>query len=171
MSYYGYILAFEIYARRSIPRLEVRRQLHLEMTCRLRAWRHGVSRPCFRRHSIPAHQLSSHFQIINKTHRSHDGPFPRIDLLVKVRSDVCTWMKMKVSSDIWISDLAAKEDSRRIDATATNDDGFGSEYNCLCRVLEGEKGAEAPSPMSVGIVHVHFGIGNRRWSSLVRTTE
>jgi hypothetical protein len=105
------------------------------------------------------------------THRSHDGPFPGIYLLVKVRSDVCTWMKMKVSSDIWIPDLAAKEDSGRIDATATDDDRLGSEDDCLCRVLQGQKGAEAPCPMSIGIVHVHFGIVERRWSSLVRTAE
>jgi hypothetical protein len=105
------------------------------------------------------------------THRSHDGPFPRIYLLVKVRSDVCTRVKMKVSADIWVSDFTSKEDSRRINATAANDDGFRSENNCLCRILEGENGAEAPCTMSVGIVHVHFGIGNRRWSSLVRTAE
>jgi hypothetical protein len=141
------------------------------MTCRLQAWRRGVYRLCFHRHSIPAHQLSSDFEIIGATHRSHDGPFPRIYLLVKVRGDVCAWMKMKVSSDVWIPDLAAKEDSRRIDATAANDDGFGSEDDCLCPVFQSEKGAEAPCPMSIGIVHVHVGIGDGRWSSLVRTAK
>jgi len=108
---------------------------------------------------------------LNNTHRSHDSPFPRIYLLVKVRSDVCTWMKMKVSADIWIPDLASKEDSRRVDATATDDHGIAGKHYCLCPVLQGEKGSKALCPMSVGVVHVYFGIGHRRWGSLVRATE
>jgi hypothetical protein len=80
-------------------------------------------------------------------------------------------MKMKISSNVWIPDFTSKEDSRRIDATATNDDRLGSEDDCLCPVFQSEKGAEAPCPMSIGIVHVHAGIGDGRWSSLVRTAE
>lgn len=105
------------------------------------------------------------------THRSHDSPFPWVNLLIKVRSDVCTWMKMKISADIWISDLTSKQDSRRVYAAATDDDGLAGKHYCLCPVLEGEKGAEAPCPMSVGVVHVHFGIVHRRWGSLIGATE
>ena len=78
---------------------------------------------------------------------------------------------MKVSADIWIPDLASKEDSRRVYAAPTDDHGLAGEHNCLCPVLQGEKGSKALCPMSVGVVHVYFGIGHRRWGSLVRATE
>lgn len=79
--------------------------------------------------------FSETLDISRKTHRSHDRSFPWVDLLVKVRRNVCTRMKMKVSADIWVPDLAAKEDSRRINATAANDDGFAGQDHGFRTIL------------------------------------